>query len=33
MGTTWPDVALAAVLVLGVIGYLWVLTRDANGDE
>jgi len=26
-GVTWPEVGLAAVVVLGILGLLWVLCR------
>ena len=25
---TWPDVALAAIVIAGVLGWFWILTRE-----
>lgn len=26
-GTTWPDVALAALVVIAILGFIWLLTK------
>lgn len=30
MDINWPDVALAAVLVLGFLGFVWLMDREGR---